>query len=115
MKPKTEYKIPNRNGIDVYLHHAQTTITDHTGEPPGDDEVILTIPNFPEYDTDLCQADTIFLHFSKAEARRLSRVLWQMAARLMTAEQREDASDRPEIVIDPDFFKMFGGYGKGIK
>lgn len=107
---KRSYDIPNRNSIDLSLHHAETMITDHTGTHPGDDEILLVIPDFAEYDTDLCQDGSICLHFSKAEARRLSRILWQVSANLMTAQERreaEDTSDRPGIIVDPDFFNDF--------
>lgn len=112
MEQKRTYKVKNRNGIEAFLHHAQTIIECGKEQYCGDDEVILTIP-------DLCQ-DRICLHFSKAEARRLSRILWQMSARLMTAEEREleDKSDRPGVALDPDFFKDFQrmfDYGKRTK
>lgn len=119
MEKKRAYNIPNRNGIDLYLHHAETMITDHTGTRPGDDEILMVIPDFAEYDTDLCQNGSIRLHFSKAEARRLSRILWQMSANLKTAEERRaEGAKAPEVTIDPDFFKDFQrmfDYGKGIK
>lgn len=120
MEQKRTYKVKNRNGIEAFLHHAQTIIECGKEQYCGDDEVILTIPDFADYETDLCQDGTICLHFNKAEARRLSRILWQMSARLMTAEEREleDKSDRPGVAVDPDFFKNFQGmfdYGKKTK
>lgn len=118
-KPKRTYNIPNRNGIDATLYHAQTFIEGSAGERPGDDEVMLVIPDFEQYETDLCRDGSITLHFSKAEARRLSRILWQMSANLKTAEEREaEGAKAPEVTIDPDFFndfqKMFS-YGKRTK
>lgn len=108
MKHKTEYSIPNRNGINASLHHAQTIIEDHTGKHSGDDEICLAIPDIAGYDTDLCQDGTLYLHFSRAEARRFSRILWQMAAQLMTAEQRGRLGPLPETIIDPDLIKIVG-------
>lgn len=120
MEQKRTYNIPNRNGIEATLNHAQSYIEDGEGGHYGDDRIILAIPDFKRYDTDLCQDGNIYLHFSKAEARRLSRILWQLSARLMTAEEREaeDMGDFPGIVVDPNFFKDFQkmfGYGKRTK
>lgn len=120
MKQKRTYNIQNRNGIDATLNHAQTFIEDGEGGHYGDDRVILAIPDFAQYNTDLCQDGNIYLHFSKAEARRLSRILWQMSANLKTAEEREieDTSDRPGVTVDPNFFKDFQkmfDYGKRTK
>lgn len=86
MKPPIS--IDNANGIDLFMHLSPTTITDHAGTHCGDDEILLTIDDPEEYDTDLIQGGTLLLHFTKSQARRLARRLWQMAGVMKTAEQR---------------------------
>ena len=85
---KQPIEIDNANGIDLFMHLSPTTITDHSGTRCGDDEILLTIHAPEAYDTDLIQGGTLLLHFTKSQARRLARRLWQVAGAMKTAEQR---------------------------
>lgn len=103
MKPTIN--VANANKIGVYLHHARTEITDQSGTHPGDDCVMLSIPNYLEYDTELCQDGDMVLSFSKSQAQRLARQLFRMAKELMTADQRADMEDTPIITVSPKLLK----------
>lgn len=81
-------EIANANGISAYLHHARTEITGQSGTYLGDDCIIISIPNYKQYDTDLCQQGDITLSFSKSQAQRLARQLNRMAQELMSTMER---------------------------
>lgn len=108
MEKKKAYNIPNRNGIDATLYHAQTFIEGSAGERPGDDELMLVIPDFEQYETDLCQAGDITLSFSKSQAQRLARQLLRLSRDLMTAEERADMGDTPIIAVPSELLKQAG-------
>lgn len=85
---KESVPIDNVNGIELNLCHTQITVTDCKGDHPGDDNLLLVVPDAEDYDTDLIQDGAVILHFTKSQARRLARRLWQMAGAMKTAEQR---------------------------
>lgn len=105
---KQPIEIANANGIGAYLHHARTEITDQHGTHPGDDCIIISIPNYKQYDTDLCQQGDITLSFSKSQAQRLARQLLRLSRGLMTAEERADMGDTPIIAVPSELLKQAG-------
>lgn len=105
---KLHAEIANANGIGAYLHHARTEITGQSGTYPGDDCIIISIPNFKQYDTDLCQQGDITLSFSKSQAQRLARQLNRMAQELMTAEERAEMNDKPIVTVPAELLKHIG-------
>lgn len=106
MKPTIN--VANANGIGAYLHHARTEITGQSGTYPGDDCIIISIPNYRQYGTDLCQQGDIALSFSKSQAQRLARQLNRMAQELMTAEERAEMNDKPIVTVPAELLKHIG-------
>lgn len=102
---KQPIEIANANGIGAYLHHARTEITDQHGTHPGDDCVMLLIPKYRQYDTELYQSGDMVLSFSKSQAQRFARQLLRMAQGLLTADQRTDMEDTPIITVSPELLK----------
>lgn len=105
---KQPIEIANANGIGVYLHHARTEITDQYGTHPSDDCIMMSIPKYKHYETDLCQHGDMTLSFSKSQAQRFARQLLRLSRDLMTAEERADMSDTPIIVVPSELLKQAG-------
>lgn len=72
-------EVKNLNGIGLKLDRIQTTISDCCGEHKGNDEIILYVSEYFEYDTDFIQDDCAMLHFSPTQARMLASRLWKLA------------------------------------
>lgn len=105
---KQPLEIANANGIGAYLHHARTEITGQSGTHPGDDCIIMSIPKYKQYDTDLCQHGDMTLSFSKSQAQRFARQLLRLSHDLMTAEERANISDTPIVVIPSELLNQAG-------
>lgn len=93
------YSIENQNGIELYMRHTQVETISAEGRHPGNDEIMLTIDQPEEYDTDLIQNGVLMLNFSKAQAKRFARQLLRMAQNLCTAEERAEARNNERVII----------------
>lgn len=99
MKPT--YSIDNNNGIALELCHTRVNVKTENGMHAADDEIMLFVAKYNMYDADLVQNGDLMLRFTKAQAARLARRLWQMSRQLQTATKR-DAQGNGDIILVPN-------------